>query len=100
MQLEMNRHLLLLIQPQTKRTPRLSCRSVWNQGVSPTMADWDRNRRQSFSEVWSRIDTSPLLCPPPAPARRPSAPAAPARTRAAAAARASAAPTGTTSARV
>jgi len=69
MQLEMNRHLLLLIQPQTKRTPRLSCRSVWNQGVSPTMADWDRNRRQSFSEVWSRIDTSPLLCPPPAPAR-------------------------------
>jgi len=57
MQVELNRHLSLLVDPSTRRIPRLSPKAVWftknHEGTSSLS-----ERRQSFVEVWTNIQVS------------------------------------------
>jgi len=77
MQEELNRHLLLLLEPQTLRTPRLTaalCNSLSVDlngcGTNVQMS----SRRQSFAELWSTLEMACLEDPPARTvrARRPS----------------------------
>mmetsp|Transcript_71698 Transcript_71698/g.222349 ORF Transcript_71698/g.222349 Transcript_71698/m.222349 type:complete len:464 (+) Transcript_71698:160-1551(+) len=60
MQLEMNRHLLLLLDPNTKRTAKLSLKAKVNE-----LPDWEEQLMEStcsFSTIWKSLDEA-QACP-------------------------------------
>merc|ERR1712176_1476695 len=61
MQNEMNRHLLLLLEPKTKRTPLLSEEAVLSENCSEDFKSRMSSRRQSFTQIWQSIDALEIV---------------------------------------
>mmetsp|Transcript_29009 Transcript_29009/g.91601 ORF Transcript_29009/g.91601 Transcript_29009/m.91601 type:complete len:546 (+) Transcript_29009:93-1730(+) len=58
MQDEINRHLILLLDPKTLRTPELSDDAVFS--VTPKEMDW-ASRSKSFKEIWEDRGRAPCI---------------------------------------